>query len=194
MLKSSLVLAVALAAGAAVVSADVAPAAKRTKNSSSSTAAAAGYVAGPDSAFMAKAGGDGMAEVELGRMAVDRASSADVKAFAQMMVDDHTKANGELTGLAAQKGVTLPSEPPPAAKAAKDHLGSLSGAAFDKAYMTHMVADHEKAVALFSKEASGGKDSDTKEWAAKTLPTLQQHLARAREVAGGHGTGAGHSH
>jgi putative membrane protein len=47
-----------------------------------------------------------------------------------------------------------------------------------------MVKDHEKAVALFSKEAGSGKDAETKDWASKTLPTLQQHLAKAREVAG----------
>jgi putative membrane protein len=187
MLKSSLVVTVSVAVLAVPAIADVAPAAK--KASSSSSAAAAGYGAhGGDSAFMMKAGGDGLAEVELGRLAIDRASSSDVKSFAQMMVDDHSKANGELTGLAAQKSVTLPSEPPPPAKAAKDHLSSLSGAAFDKAYMDHMVKDHEKAVALFSKEASGGKDPDTKSWAEKTLPTLQQHLAKAREVAGKVGT------
>jgi putative membrane protein len=183
MKNSSFVVAAVLAAAAATAFADVAPAAKNTK----STAAAAGttgYGTSTDAAFMAKAGGDGMAEVEVGRLAVDKATSADVKAFAQMMVDDHSKANAELTSLASQKSVTLPAEPPPAAKAAKDHLSSLSGAAFDKAYMDHMVKDHEKAVALFSKEASGGKDAETRDWAAKTLPTLQQHLAKAREVAG----------
>jgi putative membrane protein len=183
MLKTRLVFVCALAAGAPSVFADVAPAAKTAKGQSNSVAAS-GYAGGADSAFMTKAGGDGMAEVELGRLAVDRASSSDVKAFAQMMVDDHSKANGELTSLASQKGVTLPAQPPPAAKAAKDHLSSLSGAAFDKAYMDHMVKDHEKAVALFSKEAGSGKDTDTKNWASKTLPTLQQHLAKAREVAG----------
>jgi putative membrane protein len=192
MLKSSLVLVVALGAGAASVTADVAPAAKGTKHASS--AAASATSGGADSAFMMTAGGAGVAEVELGRLAVGRASSADVKAFAQMMVDDHTKANGELSGLASQKGVTLPADPPPPAKAAKDHLSTLSGAAFDKAYMDHMVKDHEKAVALFTKEASSGKDGDTKDWASKTLPTLQQHLAKAREVAGGVGVVAGHSH
>jgi putative membrane protein len=188
MVKISLVIVVTATAFAASARADVAPKAKKqgsSSGSSSSSSAAAGYAAqGADSAFMMKAGGDGLAEVEVGRLAVDRASNSDVKSFAQMMVDDHSKANGELTSLASQKGVTLPSEPPPPAKAAKDHLSSLSGAAFDKAYMDHMVKDHEKAVALFSREASGGTDADTKSWAEKTLPTLQQHLAKAREVAG----------
>ncbi len=184
MLKSSLVFVVSVAALAVPATADVAPKAKKA-TSSSGAASAAGYgTPAADSGFMVKAGGDGMAEVELGRLAAERASSSDVKAFAQMMVDDHSKANGELTSLAGQKSVTLPTEPLPPAKAAKDHLSTLSGAAFDKAYMDHMVKDHEKAVALFTKEASAGKDPDTKSWAEKTLPTLQQHLAKAREVAG----------
>jgi putative membrane protein len=182
MLKNSLAFVVSVAALAVPATADVAPKA-RSANSGSS-AEGSGYGSNLDSAFMVKAGGDGLAEVELGRMAVDRASSGDVKSFAQMMVDDHSKANGELTGLAGQKSVSLPSEPPPPAKAAKDHLSTLTGAAFDKAYMDQMVKDHEKAVALFSKEAASGKDADTKSWAEKTLPTLQQHLAKAREVAG----------
>jgi putative membrane protein len=191
MVKRSLMVAVAVAAGAAAVAiADVAPAARNTKPA----AGAAASAATADSGFMMKAAGDGMAEVELGRLAIERASGADVKAFAQMMVDDHSKANGELTGLAGQKGVTLPAGPPPPARAVADRLRALSGAGFDKAYMAQMVKDHEKAVALFSKEASGGRDAETKEWAAKTLPTLQQHLTRAREVAGGKATAGAHSH
>jgi putative membrane protein len=183
MRKSSFVVVVSMAALAASATADVAP---KAKNANPSTGAAASAYGTPaaDSGFMVKAGGDGLAEVELGRLGVARATSADVKAFAQMMVDDHSKANGELTNLAGQKSVTLPTEPLPPAKAAKDHLSTLSGAAFDKAYMDHMVKDHEKAVALFSKEVSAGKDAETKSWAEKTLPTLQQHLAKAREVAG----------
>jgi putative membrane protein len=144
MLKSSLVFVFALAAGATALAGDVAPAAKSTNRATAAGTSAAG-MASPDSAFMMKAGGDGLAEVELGKLAVEHASSAGVKAFAQMMVDDHSKANGELSGLAGQKGVTLPAEPPPPAKAAKAHLASLSGAAFDKAYTDHMVKDHEKA-------------------------------------------------
>jgi len=189
MLKSSLVLTLTLTAAAAAFAADVAPG---TATKRAATTAASATSGAPGSAFMIKAGGDGMAEVELGRLALERASSADVKAFAQMMVDDHSKANAELTSLAGTKGVTLPGEPPPPAKAAKDHLSTLSGAAFDKAYMDHMVKDHEKAVALFSKEASGGKDPEAKDWAAKTLPALQQHLAKARQLAAGHGS-AGHT-
>jgi putative membrane protein len=156
--------------------------------------AAAAAPAGHDSLFMTKAAGDGMAEVQLAQLATQRAANADVKSFAQMLVDDHTKANDELKGLAGQKSVTLPAEPPAAAKATYDRLGKLSGAAFDRAYTAEMVRDHQKAVALFTQESKTGHDADAKGWAAKTLPTLEHHLARAKELAGGPKTASAHTH
>ena len=133
---------------------------------------------------MTKAAGGGLAEVKLGQLATEKAQSADVKSFGQMMVDDHSKANTELQGLASQKGVTLPSDLPAAEKATYDRLSKLSGAAFDHAYMQDMVKDHQKDVSLFKSESTSGKDGDTKSWASKTLPTLEKHLQRAREIAG----------
>jgi putative membrane protein len=191
MRKTSFVFVVGAAvATAGWAAADATPVAKTAQKTGG---AATGAAAVSDNTFMTKAAGDGMAEVELGRLATERASSGDVKSFAQMLVDDHSKANSELKGLAGQKGVSLPSDPPPPARATYDRLSKLSGDAFDRAYAAEMVKDHEKAVALFSKEASGGRDADTKSWAAKTLPTLQQHLAKARELAGG-AHGAAHNH
>jgi len=146
-------------------------------------AAAPAKAAPPDAHFMMEAAGGGMAEVQMGQLAASKASSADVKAFGQMMVDDHSKANEELKGLAGQKNVTLPANLPADAKAAMAHLEKLSGDAFDKAYMQHMVMDHKKDVAAFEHEAKMGKDADAKAWAAKTLPTLQKHLQRAEELA-----------
>ena len=182
----------AAVATAGWAAADATPVAKTAQK----TGTASGNAAGPaasDATFMTKAAGDGIAEVELGRLATERAASGGVKSFAQMLVDDHTKANSELKGLAGQKGVSLPSDPPPPARATFDRLSKLSGDAFDRAYAAEMVKDHEKAVALFSKEANGGRDADARSWAAKTLPALQQHLAKARELAGGT-HGAAHKH
>ena len=143
-----------------------------------------------DAAFMKKAAADGMAEVELGRMAADKATRQDVKDFAKMMVDDHSRANDELKSLASQKSVDLPADVEPQHKATKDRLGSLTGAAFDDAYVKAMVADHQKAVDAFGKESSGGKDPDTKAWAAKKLPKLQEHLSHAKQLASGKTEGA----
>jgi putative membrane protein len=137
-----------------------------------------------DRTFMKAAAQAGMAEVELGKLAQEKAQSSDVKGFGQMMVDDHTKAGDELKGLAGTKNVTLPTAMDPAHKATHARLAKLSGDAFDRAYMAAMVKDHKKAVADFTHESKMGKDAETKDWAGKTLPTLEAHLKRAQELAG----------
>ena len=77
-------------------------------------------------------------------------------------------------------------------KALRDKLSKLSGSEFDKAYMREMVSDHEKDVAAFKKESTSAKDADLKNWAAKTLPTLEDHLKQAKstaaKVGAAHGT------
>ena len=135
-----------------------------------------------DSHWVTKAAQGGVAEVEFGNLAKDRASSDAVKSFAQQMIDDHTNANDELKALAGQKNITLPADIDPKDKAVMDKLSKLNGAAFDKAYMRDMVADHKKDVAEFQKEVNSGKDPDVKAWAAKTLPTLQHHLQMAQQI------------
>ncbi|HWW61118.1 MAG TPA: DUF4142 domain-containing protein [Thermoanaerobaculia bacterium] len=135
-----------------------------------------------DKSFANDAAQAGMAEVNAGNMGLQKTSNADVKAFAQRMVTDHTKANDELKQLATTKGLTLPADVNDEQKAAAAHLSGLSGAEFDKAYMDHMVADHEKAVSLFQNESTSGGDADLKSWAGTTLPTLQQHLQLAKDT------------
>jgi len=135
-----------------------------------------------DSDFITKAAQGGMAEVEMGRIAVQRGTNDDVKRFGQHMVDDHTKANDELKGVASQKGIAVPSNVDPKQKATMDRLSNLSGAAFDRAYMQDMVKDHQEDVAEFQREANSGADPDVKNFAAKTLPTLQEHLKMAQDA------------
>jgi putative membrane protein len=137
-----------------------------------------------DKKFVMEAAMGSMAEVEMGRLATEKASSSDVKSFGQRMVDDHSKANDELKALASQKGIMVPAEMSPKHKAMKDQLSALSGDAFDRAYMKMMVKDHTKDVAEFQKASTKGKDGDIKGFASKTLPTLQGHLQMARDVAG----------
>jgi putative membrane protein len=138
-----------------------------------------------DKAFARKAAMGGMAEVEMGKLAQEKASNAQVKEFAARMVTDHGKANEELKGVAGAKDITLPTSMGPEHKAAMDKLSKLSGDAFDREYMKDMVADHDKTVADFQKEAKGGKDADVKGFASKTLPTLQEHqkMAKATHAA-----------
>lgn len=137
-----------------------------------------------DKEFISKAGIAGLYEVQAGNLALQKAQSADVKAFAQRMVTDHSKANTELQQLVMSKGLALATELEGEHESAVEHLNTLSGAAFDKAYMQHMVPDHEKTVADFQRAAATATDADVKAWAQKTLPVLQEHLRLAREVAG----------
>lgn len=137
-----------------------------------------------DKEFASKAGMGGLAEVQMGSLATQKAASADVKAFGQRMVTDHSKANAELQQLATTKGLALPTELGGEHKQALDHLTGLSGAEFDKAYMHHMVDDHVKDVAEFEKASQSAGDADLKGWAGKTLPTLQDHLRQAKDVNG----------
>jgi len=135
-----------------------------------------------DRAFVMEAGPGGLAEVELGRLAAQKGQSADVKKFGQRMVADHSKANAELKKLAASKGITLPAEMNAEQMAEHAKLAKLSGADFDREYMTLMVEDHDKDVAAFLDESKDGSDPDIKSFAAKTLPTLQEHQRMAKEI------------
>jgi putative membrane protein len=134
-----------------------------------------------DHNFFTTAAEDGMAEVELGKLAQQKGSSEQVKSFGATMVTDHTKAGDELKALAGSKGVTLPSTPGKHQKDI-DKLGKKSGADFDRDYAKHMVDAHKKAVSLFQKTAKSSGDADVKAFAAKTLPTLQQHLEHANTL------------
>ena len=137
-----------------------------------------------DQTFAMKAAQGGLAEVQLGQLAAQKASNPDVKAFGQKMVDDHQKANDQLKEAAAKNNIALPTEPSAKDKAEAARLEKLSGAAFDKAYMMHMVADHKKDVAEFQREAKSGQDEQIKGFAQQTLPTLQEHLKMAQETQG----------
>jgi putative membrane protein len=150
---------------------------------SSQSDSKAGAVAQADKSFVMKAAQGGMAEVELGNLAKEKAQSDQVKQFAQRMVDDHGKANKELKSIAQQKGITLPTSLPAKEQKTKDKLSSLSGEQFDHAYMQHMLMDHKKDVAEFKKASTTCKDNDIKEFAGKTLPTLQDHLKEAQQIA-----------
>ncbi len=135
-----------------------------------------------DETFVKKAAEGGMAEIELGKLAADKATSNEVKQFGQKMVEDHSKANDQLKSLAQTKNITLPADLNAKDKALKDRLSKLSGPAFDRAYMHAMVTDHTNDVNEFRTEAKAGADSDVKSWASNTLPTLETHLKMAQEA------------
>jgi len=142
----------------------------------------ANRLSNPDSTFATKAAQGGMAEVQMGKLAAQKASNADVKAFGQQMVDDHSKANDEFKQIVTRKGVTLPEAMNAKDQATYDRLSKLEGAAFDRAYMADMVKDHRTDIAEFDKEAKSGSDADIKAFATKTLPTLRHHLEMAESA------------
>ena len=135
-----------------------------------------------DARFAMKAAQGGMAEVQLGQLAAQKAGSPDVKAFGQQMVDDHSKANDQLKAVAAQENMTLPATPDPKDQALYTKLQGLSGADFDKAYVKAMVKDHQEDIKEFQKEADKGKDAPIKNFASQTLPVLQQHLSKIQSI------------
>ena len=135
-----------------------------------------------DENFAKKAAEGGMAEVKLGQLAEEKGSSPAVKNFGRRMVQDHSKANNELKDVTSKENIPLPNEMDKSDQATYDRLSKLSGDAFDRAYARDMVKDHSKDVSEFQKEAKNGKDESIKNFAAQTLPTLQNHLDQARQM------------
>jgi putative membrane protein len=134
--------------------------------------------------FVKKAGAAGAAEVAAGNLGAQKATNPEVKAFAQQMVTDHTKANTELMAAAKAKNLEVPTEPDLMHKAAAKKMEhQKADAEFDADFMDRMVSDHEKVVELFQTAASDTSlDADLRAWAKKTLPALQEHLTHARTL------------
>jgi putative membrane protein len=132
-----------------------------------------------DAEFAVAAADGGMLEVQLGQLAVSKASSPSVKKFGQSMIDDHSKGNEELKSLAAQKNITLPATLSDKNQKKYDELSAKSGAEFDKAYSKFMVEDHKEDIDEFKKEAEKGNDPDLKSWALGKVPVLEHHLMMA---------------
>lgn len=160
---------------------------QQTGSASATTTGVAGgtrsEMTNEDKEFVAMAGLGGLAEVQMANLALQKATNAGVKAFAQRMSTDHSKSNGELAEFATAKGLALATELTGDPKSALEHLMALSGTEFDKAYMQHMVEDHEKVVAAFDKASTSASDADLKAWAGRTLPTLKEHLELAKQTA-----------
>lgn len=135
-----------------------------------------------DRKFIEEAAKGGMAEVELAKIAQERASSPEVKQFAQRMEQDHSKANEQLRQLAQAKGVTMPSGPKLKDNHEASKLSKLQGEDFDRAYMDYMVKDHKHDVKEFQKQAKNAKDPDVKAFAQQTAPTLEEHLQLAENA------------
>ena len=134
------------------------------------------------SAFIRKAAEGGMAQMQLGQLAQQKAESPEVKQFADRMVTDHSKANDQLKEVASKEGISVPEKLSAKDEATKARLEKLSGAEFDRAYMAAMVKDHSHDVTEFRTQARTARDPAVKNFASETLPTLESHLKEARSV------------
>jgi len=136
-----------------------------------------------DQQFIRKAAQGNLAEVELGKLAVQKSLSNDVKRFGQQMVDDHGKAMDHLKQLAAKKALRLPSSPDASMSATAKRLSKLSSDQFDNAYMAQMLKDHKVDVDDFRKENKITPDRDIRGFVTETLPILEDHLKEAETIA-----------
>jgi len=137
----------------------------------------------PDEGFIMSATRDGIFHVEAGKLAVQRGSNEGIKKFGQHAIDHHTQINDELAQFASTKGVMLPKKMSMKKQKALDKVAKLSGPDFDKAYLKMEIKDHSKDLSAYKKEAKDGKDPDVKAWAAKIVPTIEEHLKTARDLS-----------
>ncbi|HEY8515570.1 MAG TPA: DUF4142 domain-containing protein [Candidatus Binatia bacterium] len=141
-----------------------------------------------DQAFVPQALEGSMAEVQLADLALEKSKNDSVRSFAEQMKKDHTSAQSILANTATQEGIQQPTKLSPADQQLKDQLSKLQGEEFDREYMSHMVADHEKDLALFNAKARTG-DGDVAAYARRMVPVLDHHLSMARSVSQSLATG-----
>ena len=133
--------------------------------------------------FAMKAAEGGMLEVKLAQLAQQKSQSNEVKDLARQLEQDHTQANQQLMQVAKQKNITLPTDLKGECQETYQAFQQLQGSDFDNAFLLHNVKDHLKDIMMFQKEAKNGTDQEIRQWAAQTLPKLQQHAQHIRTVA-----------
>ncbi len=145
--------------------------------------AQAGAPSTSDKEFMDMAAQTDMLEAHLGQMAQDQASRQDVKDYGQMLVTDHTANYKDLAALATKAGGDIPKAIDAKGNKTIDQLEKLKGAAFDHRFVMEMIEGHTKAIAEFKREAEHGENADVKAFANTTLPKLQEHLDKAKDLS-----------
>jgi putative membrane protein len=136
-----------------------------------------------DSMFLKKAAQSGNLEIQGSQLALKKSQNAEIQKFAKQMIDDHTKASEELKALAMKKKVEVSTEPSFMQRGSLMLLGTNDGKNFDENYAENIGVDaHEATVELFEKAAKNADDAEIKQFANKTLPTLNHHLEMARAL------------
>lgn len=125
----------------------------------------------------------GLAEVDLGKLAADKASDPKVKQFAKRLVDDHEKANHQLKSIAQKSSIPLPTIIDAEHNRTRADLDKLKGPQFDRAYLANQTVEHQKTAQLLAWEIGQGEDEEMQRFASETLPTVLEHLRLARDLA-----------
>jgi putative membrane protein len=131
--------------------------------------------------FVTEAAQSDMFEIQSSKLAASR-TTGDVQNFANQMVTDHTKTTQELTGLAKNANIPLPTDMTSSQKSMMDKLNGLQGKDFAKQYMDDQVSGHKDAVSLFDRYGNGGDNAQLKQFASQTAPTVQHHLDMAQGI------------
>jgi putative membrane protein len=143
-----------------------------------------GLQIGDTGQFIAKATMGNMFEIETSRVALEKASTEDVRNFAQTMITDHTKATQEREAILRENQATMPSS-----KLDADHqkqvecLKKAHIGQFDREYIALQTKAHDDAITLFRDYARTGTDALLKAFAQKMLPDLERHAARIKTIA-----------
>jgi putative membrane protein len=135
--------------------------------------------------FVNEAASGGMMEVELGKLAQEKATNQQVKDFGAMMVKDHSQANEKLKSIAQNKNIQLPTSMKEEHQEHVTKLRNLSGQEFDKEYVNLMVEDHEEDISKFEDMQGNVKDQELKQWVDNTLPTLRTHKQQIDQIKNG---------
>jgi putative membrane protein len=137
-----------------------------------------------DSKFLQNAIQSNIAEVKMSELALQRSNDDEVRDFAHRLQTDHSVSMQQTTALAKDLGTNIPSTPTAEAQEHYASLAKLSGQEFDGAFVNHMVAAHRESIAKFDQEARANPNQAIADFAAKTLPTLKQHLATGEALLG----------
>lgn len=143
---------------------------------------ATGQLTAADQAFVIEAAQHGAAEVQLGRLAEQKASNPSVRDFGRRMVQQHSQTNQELMQVASRLGMSPPTTMSPAAQAVQNQLQQLSGSSFDRQYLQQQYADHSAQLAMFRFAADSASSPELRAFAQRTAPVVQQHLDMLRSM------------
>lgn len=137
--------------------------------------------------FVDKAATGGLFEVQSSELAAKMSKAAEVQSFAQMMIEDHGKANAALDALAKKEGLKVP------AALDKEHAAKIqtlqgAGSQFDPPYVKAQLEGHQETVKLFEEYAANGDNAALKSFAVETLPTLKAHLEKIEDISAQLGT------